>query len=93
MEANCIPSGSFLDRVTQENCQEVFDKSVASNMNMLRVWRVGIHENDEFYDLSGIHGILTWQDFMFACSMYPRDEAFLKNAEKEDWGLMNSVIL
>ena len=28
-------------------------------------------------------GILVWQDFMFACAMYPGDNPFLKNVEKE----------
>nr|WP_246223866.1 glycoside hydrolase family 2 protein [Fulvivirga kasyanovii] len=81
--ANYIPSDSFLDRVTSEKYREVFDNAVEANMNMLRVWGGGFYENDEFYDLADERGIMIWQDFMFACSMYPGDDAFLKNVEKE----------
>lgn len=46
-------------------------------MNMLRVWGGGIYESDEFYNIADEFGILIWQDFAFACSMYPSSEKFL----------------
>lgn len=49
-----------------------------SNMNMLRVWGGGVYESDYFYDLANELGILIWQDFMFACSLYPSDDQYLR---------------
>jgi beta-mannosidase len=50
---------------------------------MLRVWGGGIYESDMFYSLCNELGILIWQDFMFACSMYPGDAKFLESVQKE----------
>jgi beta-mannosidase len=52
-------------------------------MNMLRVWGGGIYERNDFYELCDEMGILVWQDFMFGCSLYPGDQAFLDNVRQE----------
>ncbi|WP_068618148.1 beta-mannosidase [Paenibacillus tuaregi] len=75
--ANHIPNDSFTTEVTRERYLHEIVTAVESNMNMLRVWGGGIYEEDVFYDLCDEYGLLVWQDFMFACSMYPGDEAFL----------------
>ena len=84
--ANHIPNDSFLPSVTDERYRHEIATAAASNMNMLRVWGGGVYEEDLFYELCDENGILVWQDFMFACSMYPGDAAFLENvkAEAED---------
>jgi beta-mannosidase len=81
--ANYIPNDNFLTRVTSEKYENLLLSAKESNMNMLRVWGGGIYEEDLFYDLCDEYGILVWQDFMFACSMYPGDDKFLDNVAQE----------
>lgn len=81
--ANYIPSDNFLPRVTPENYKRTILDAAGVNMNMLRVWSGGIYENDVFYDLCDEYGIMIWQDFMFACSMYPAEGALLDNIHQE----------
>ena len=38
---------------------------------------------DRFYDLCDRYGILIWQDFIFACGIYPEDDAFAENVRIE----------
>ncbi|WP_226000189.1 beta-mannosidase [Paenibacillus sp. BJ-4] len=81
--ANHIPNDSFATEVTKERYRHEIASAAASHMNMLRVWGGGIYEEDVFYELCDEYGLLIWQDFMFACSMYPGDKAFLDNVVQE----------
>jgi beta-mannosidase len=81
--ANYIPENIFLERVKPENHVKTIQSAVDAHMNMLRVWGGGVYETDDFYNLCDEKGIMVWQDFMYACAMYPGDEKFLQNAETE----------
>ncbi len=81
--ANYVPADNFLPRVTKETYEKNILDAVNVNMNILRVWGGGIYENDYFYELCDKYGILVWQDFMFACSMYPSEGEFLENVRQE----------
>ena len=81
--ANYIPQNSLQNMVTTTHYTKLLDDVVAANMNMLRVWGGGIYEEDVFYDLCDEKGLLVWQDFMFACAMYPGDTTYLKNIQQE----------
>jgi beta-mannosidase len=81
--ANYIPQDIFQDRVSPAQYKRLLDDAVSANMNMLRVWGGGIYEDDLFYQLCDARGILVWQDFMYACALYPGNGQFLKNAAAE----------
>jgi beta-mannosidase len=81
--ANYIPNDVFLNRVTPEKYEFIVKSAADAHMNMLRVWGGGIYENEIFYDLCDKYGIMVWQDFIFACAMYPGDDEFLESVRLE----------
>jgi beta-mannosidase len=81
--ANIIPPHSFMPETGRQDYEKLVQLAVESNMNMLRVWGGGVYKDDEFYQLCDENGILVWQDFMFACAMYPGDDDFVENVRQE----------
>jgi len=81
--ANVVPPDSFLPRVSDATYFSLVENAKKANMNMLRVWGGGVYFDDAFYEACDANGILVWQDFMFACSMYPGDEKFVENVKQE----------
>jgi len=81
--ANWVPADSFLPRVTPDRYGALLHAAADAHMNMLRVWGGGVYEDERFYELCDELGLLVWQDFMFACSMYPGDPAFVANVRAE----------
>ena len=81
--ANYIPPDSFLPRVKDSIYKALVENARKANMNMLRVWGGGVYPDDSFFDACDEAGILVWQDFMFACSMYPGDKNFVENVKQE----------
>lgn len=81
--ANYIPPDNFLPRVKNEQYKSIVALAKDANMNMLRVWGGGVYADNAFYNDCDKNGILVWQDFMFACAMYPGDEKFISNVKQE----------
>ncbi len=80
---NWTPCDAIYSRINENHYRHLLEKTVKSNINALRVWGGGIYEADAFYDLCDENGILVWQDFMFACAVYPQDEEFLNEVQQE----------
>lgn len=80
--ANWIPSHSFVNEGLAL-IDDLLDSAVDANMNMMRIWGGGIYEMEHFYEACLERGLMVWQDFMFACSTYPGDAAFLKQVRAE----------
>ncbi|PTQ75380.1 beta-mannosidase [Celeribacter persicus] len=81
--ANWVPAEALSGRIDREKVRELLQSAVDANMNMIRVWGGGRYEPDWFYDLCDELGLMVWQDFMFACNLYPADADFLANVAAE----------
>ncbi len=82
--ADWILPDSLMGRVTNETYDYYIDSALQANFNMLRIWGGAYYPSEYFYGQCDEKGILLWQDFMFACLMYPfYEEDFLNNVLKE----------
>lgn len=81
---NWIPADSFPTRISHEQLDHLLGSAADAHNNMVRVWGGGYYEDEHFYDLCDRHGLLVWQDFMFACGAYPLDEPdYVENVRGE----------
>ncbi|XP_039757663.1 beta-mannosidase isoform X2 [Pararge aegeria] len=82
--SNWIPSNILPELGDNRNTiDDLLTAARDTHMAMLRVWGGGIYESDYFYRRCDELGILIWQDFLFACSMYPVDSDFLTTIATE----------
>ena len=80
---NWIPDDALPVRVDRARYERRLRQAVAANLNLVRVWGGGIYETEDFYELCDELGLLTWQDFLFACAAYPEEEPLRSEIEAE----------
>ncbi len=81
--ANWIPADALHGRITKAGVRDLLQSAVDAHMNMIRVWGGGRYEPDWFYDLCDEMGLMVWQDFMFACNLYPSTPEYLAEVDAE----------
>ncbi len=85
--ADWIPASSYPGVLARsegnDRYAELLKQAKDANMNMIRVWGGGLYEHDAFYNYCDQLGLLVWQDFMFACNIYPGDQDFMENVKIE----------
>ena len=82
--ANYVPEEMIETWINADNTLALLRQAKDAHFNMLRVWGGGIYPSDDFFNICDSLGLLVWQDFMFAGTMYPYDETFLyKNVRSE----------
>ncbi|XP_043272252.1 beta-mannosidase [Venturia canescens] len=82
--SNWIPASIYPELSSKNDVvRHLLSSARDVDMNMLRVWGGGYYESDFFYDLADEYGIMIWQDFMFACAMYPTNAEFLDSVREE----------
>ena len=80
--ANYVPY-DMLNRLDDQKLIKILSQAQEAHMNMLRVWGGGIYETETFYNICDSLGIMVWQDFMFANTLFPAGELFLENVREE----------
>ncbi|MBD8538917.1 glycoside hydrolase family 2 protein [Frigoribacterium sp. CFBP 8751] len=81
--ANWIPDDALPHRIGRDRYRERIEQAEFGNVNLLRVWGGGIFESDDFYELCDERGMLTWQDFLFACAAYAEEDPLRGEVEAE----------
>ncbi len=82
--ANWIIADSLMGRTTLETYDYYINSALEANFNMLRIWGGAYYAPDYFYEQCDEKGLLLWQDFQFACLMYPfYEDDFRENVLKE----------
>ena len=81
--ANYVPEEMIETWVDPDHTLKLLKMAQEAHFNMLRVWGGGIYPSDDFFNICDSLGILVWEDFMYAGTMYPYDEDFLNNAKLE----------
>jgi len=80
---NWIPDDALFPRVDRARYAHRLQQAVDAGVNLVRVWGGGIYEDDAFFELADELGLLTWQDFLFACAAYPEEEPLRSEVEAE----------
>lgn len=81
--ANYVPEEMIETWIKSEKTLKLLKMAQGAHFNMLRVWGGGLYPSDDFFNICDSLGLLVWEDFMYAGTMYPYDEAFLENAKIE----------
>ncbi len=83
MGANLIPFDQILPRVTRAQVEHLLESCVKANFNVVRIWGGGLYPDEVFYNYCDEHGLIVWQDFMFACANYLLTDEFWETTEAE----------
>jgi beta-mannosidase len=81
--ADYIPDDIFPARITDEKLKNAVKTMLDCNFNMVRIWGGGFYPRESFLEACDEGGLMVWEDFMFACAMYPGTDEFLANVRTE----------
>lgn len=82
--ANLIPFSAMTHNIDNATVDYYLDLAIKGGFNIIRVWGGGSYADEYLLNRCDELGILIWQDFCFACQMYPfYDNDFVANVLDE----------
>jgi len=88
---NWVNPEIFPGIITRERYEELLDRAVEANFNMLRIWGGGIVNKESFHELCDEKGILVWQEFPLACNNYVGTYRYLRVLEQESESIIKRI--
>lgn len=88
---NWVNPEIFPGIITRDRYNELLDRAIEANFNILRVWGGGIINKDSFYELCDEKGILAWQEFPLSCNNYEGTPHYLKILEQESESIIKRL--
>jgi len=88
---NWVNPEIFPGIITSARYEELIDRALEANFNMLRVWGGGIVNKEAFHQLCDAKGILVWQEFPLACNNYVGTPEYLHVLEKESESIIRRI--
>ena len=79
---NWVPLDALHSR-DAERLDETFNLLVDLNCNMVRCWGGNVYESEAFFRHCDEAGVMVWQDFAFACALYPQTPEFHARVRQE----------
>lgn len=89
--SNWVNPEIFPGIITEQRYEELIDKAIDANFNLLRVWGGGIVNKDAFYELCSAKGLMVWQEFPLACNYYESTPHYLKILEQESESIIKRL--
>ena len=88
---NYVPIDLLQSRVTKADYEYFVALAAQAGVNYFRMWGGGIIEKDYFYELCDRYGIMIHQEFIHACSQYPKDNEYLAFKKLEGYSILKNI--
>lgn len=80
---NWVQPEIFYGTIDKQRYEELLDRAVEANFNIIRVWGGGPVNKDAFYEICDEKGLMVWQEFPLACMEYEGTPEYLRVLEQE----------
>ncbi len=89
--SNWVNPEIFPGIITVKRYEELLDRAVEANFNMLRIWGGGIVNKESFYEFCDQKGIMVWQEFPLACNNYEGTPEYLEVLKQESESIIRRI--